>query len=398
MDRVWTKSPDMAAAPRLAADRFRAETVTTREAFDALRTEWNTLLERSRAGSIFLTWEWIAAWLEAVRPDAQLQIVVLRDFNGELAAIGPFYRARLMFLGALPHRWLRILGDAPGGGEYGDIIARADIEEEAKRRVLAHLLAQDRRWDGIWLANTGPTSASGEAVGRIARELGLRVRSREACFSRIPLPASFEEYLSRLPGKIRYQVRRGVERMEGERAARLVSCSDEESSDAMLGELFRLHQARWQRRGAAGVLQDPRMQAFYRALGRQMGNSERRHLDLLEADGRIVAAQIGFAYGGVFYELQRGFDPEFPNIPAGVGAALRSMVLRRCMERGLRFYDFLGGFNEDKQRAGAERMSGRDVMIVRPTLRNAVLCRWDLWPTGRYLRFAGQGRDGAGRP
>jgi hypothetical protein len=102
-----------------------------------------------------------------------------------------------------------------------------------------------------------------------------------------------------------------------------------------------------------------------------------------------VAAQFGFSFQGVFYGLQRGFDPSFPNVPGGVGTALRSMVLRRCFSEGIRTYDFLGGFTEAKGRAGAERTIGCDLLIFRRSIANKLLRRSGAWPTGRYFRFFG---------
>jgi len=110
-------------------------------------------------------------------------------------------------------------------------------------------------------------------------------------------------------------------------------------------------------------------------------------LDRAMVDGKAVAAQIGFGFNGVFHELQRGFDPSFPNIPAGLGSAVRLMVIRRSFTEGIKYYDFLGAFTEDKCRAGAKSLCGCDLLVVRPSLRNNLLFRSNTWPTGRYLRF-----------
>jgi N-acetylglucosaminyldiphosphoundecaprenol N-acetyl-beta-D-mannosaminyltransferase len=375
-----------APAPRRAAE-FNVELITSRAALEQLSSEWNRLLEESPVRSIFLTWEWIQAWLDAVGPDVRLRIVVIRDARNELAAIGPFYATRLTLLRMMPYRCLRVLGDAASGSEYGNIIARSDVAEAASEAVLGFLARNRRLWDAIWLANMGPTPDRADALMGTAARLGMYSRSREAEFSRISLPPTFDEYLGGLPGKIRYQMRKGVERLREGHRATLATCTGTAGLDDALTELFRLHAARWSRRGERGVFADSSLRPFYRALGQRMTDRGWFRLDRACVDGRAVAAQIGFAYGDVFYELQRGFDPGFPNIPAGLGAALRSIVLQRCCEEGIRTYDFLGGFAEDKNRAGAQRVCGRDVLIVRPSIMNRVLFRSNAWPTGKYLRF-----------
>jgi hypothetical protein len=63
------------------------------------------------------------------------------------------------------------------------------------------------------------------------------------------------------------------------------------------------------------------------------------------------------------------------------------MVLRRCISEGAKVYDFLGECTEDKQRAGAARVVGKDLLIIRPSVWNTLLLKFEAWPTGRFLRF-----------
>jgi len=40
--------------------------VTSRDELETYAVEWNELLLSSDANTVFLTWEWISAWLEAI--------------------------------------------------------------------------------------------------------------------------------------------------------------------------------------------------------------------------------------------------------------------------------------------------------------------------------------------
>ncbi len=368
------------------AHRVEVELITNRQRLELLEREWNALLSDSRADTIFLTWEWISAWLDTLAADIQPAVLVARDASASLCGIAPFYRTKFTLAKLIRHRWLRVLGDADSGSEYGNIITRYDAEQEATQAILHYLRRQRRLWDALWLPNMGPSGDPWKRLEAAAGEAGLLVRSRGTEFARINLPDSFAAYLRSLPRKIRYQMRRGVERVEGDFAAVLVSCERGDQLDRFLDDLFRLHQARWNELGEPGSFSKPQKRAFYRAFSRRMLNRGWLRLDALHVDGRAVAGQIGFAYQGAFYELQRGLDTGLPNVPAGWGAALRCMVVRRCVEEGIATYDFLGGYSNDKRRAGAERACGRDLLLVRPSLRNDVLFKSNAWPTGRYLR------------
>jgi CelD/BcsL family acetyltransferase involved in cellulose biosynthesis len=369
--------------------RFCVDVITTREDLEDLAGEWNDLLFRSPACDVFLTWEWITAWLEMINPHARLFVVIVRDEQGRLAAVGPFYQAHCTLLRLLGYRCLRILGDTVSGSEYINIIARRDVEQDATIAVLSFLARHTGSWDLIWLPNMGPTGDAARSLQAAALQMGFAFRTRGAEFASIRLPGSFEAYLDGLPAKIRYQMRRGLERLEQQHAGILANCGEKSALKASLEDLFTLHRSRWRERGTSDLFTEPRMRSFCHAMGLAMLEKGWLRLDRVIVGDRAVAAQIGFSFQGVFYELQRGFDPTFPNIPGGLGTALRSMVLRRCFSEGIRTYDFLGGFTEAKGRAGAERTIGCDMLIFRNSIANELLHRSRAWPTGRYFRFSG---------
>src|SRR5882724_10534270 len=103
--------------------------VTTRTELEALAPEWNALLQASCADTIFLTWEYISAWLDAVAPRAELRVLAVRNGRGELVGIAPFYRRRIRLRSVLTYRCLCVLGDYEGPAEYLDLIVRGDQEE-----------------------------------------------------------------------------------------------------------------------------------------------------------------------------------------------------------------------------------------------------------------------------
>jgi hypothetical protein len=123
------------------------------DAFETLRGDWNRLLGRSGADSVFLTWEWIRTWLDCGARRWQPFIVVVRDTGGAVVGIAPFYVAQYRLLHALPVRVLRLAGDFPTGAEYGDWIVAREHEPEACAAIGAALHAVRGSWDCIWMPN-----------------------------------------------------------------------------------------------------------------------------------------------------------------------------------------------------------------------------------------------------
>lgn len=358
------------------------ELITDRAGLAALAPQWNALLAESGADCIFLTWEWIDAWLDAVHPRAGVCTAVVRDGDGRPAAIAPLYRTSLRLLGVLEYPTLRVLGDVFSGGEYGDWIIRRGEEAEHARALLRALLG-DRSWQCLWMPNVSGWSGAPQRVGRACGDEGLFVRRRERDFAAAALPESYDAYFASLSGNTRSTLRRQTKRLAAE-GLELLRCARVDDVPRFLGWLFDLHQRRWQRDGASGSFErKPLMRRFYERFAPVAQARGWLRLYALRVGGRVCAVQYGYAYGGTYAQLQEGFDPEAPE---GAGNVLRAMVIEDLIREGVRTYDFLGGFSEHKRRWRAELRAGHDLLMGRLSIRNRLLFGRSIWPTGRYLR------------
>ena len=141
---------------------------------------WNGLLDRARLPSVFLTWQWQTAWVEAFATDRPKQILAVIDGAGGLAGLLPLYE------------------DAPGrqrivGGvdvsDYLDLIAPDGREEEVWAALLQHCATQPAEWDlhGIRAASATATLVLGHLsehnnhpeIVRLMADQALRRRGLE---------------------------------------------------------------------------------------------------------------------------------------------------------------------------------------------------------------------------
>ena len=120
---------------------FAADIISSRQAFDSMKTEWDELLERSAADCIFLRWGWIAAWLDALPSCPELYIIALRDTSGVLRGLAPYSFTELRLLGTIRYRTLRVLAEEDTGGEYGDWI----LDDNATAGVRESMAEEHRR-------------------------------------------------------------------------------------------------------------------------------------------------------------------------------------------------------------------------------------------------------------
>jgi CelD/BcsL family acetyltransferase involved in cellulose biosynthesis len=362
------------------------------DAFVGLRGEWNRLLGHSGADSVFLTWEWIHTWLDCGARRWQPLIVVVRDADGAVVGIAPFYLARYRLGGLLPVRVLRLAGDFPTGAEYGDLIVLRERDAEVCAAIGRALRAVRNRWDVIWMPNVAGWSGALERARQVAAAGSLSLRTRPITLGHIELPATLGDYENTLSANRRQQIRRKRRNLLKEPGVELSSPSDAAGLDGALQELFRLHHARWMTRGDPGTFERKPMQAeFYRRFAPEALTRGWLRMHVLSQDGRTRAIQYGYCYKGSFLQLQEGFDPAYQ---ADAGNVLRHYAIESCIAEGLKSYDFLGEMTEHKSRWQAQSRAGCDLLMVNDALRALPLRLAPLWPTGRYLR--GQGEFAAG--
>jgi CelD/BcsL family acetyltransferase involved in cellulose biosynthesis len=350
----------------------------------ALAPEWNALLARSRANTIFLTWEWIAAWKETAGRGASPFVVSVRDSRGALAGVAPFYRTKLSLMNVLSFNALRILGDYPTGAEYGDWIVTEDGEAEVSAALGDALACASRAWDCIWMPKVSGWTGASDAITRTCRDTRLLSRSRPKGFAYTALPDSAEQYRKSLSSNKRQQLRSELKRINARESVRLLRCTTQEELPRFLDALFDLHHKRRRLLGDEGsFLRKPEEADFYRRFAPVALERNWLWLYGLEDAGELRAVQLGYVYGGVFHQMQEGFDPEYVK---GAGNVLRAHVIDECIAAGVRGVDFLANMSEHKRRWLAEPRVGADLFIASPKLKNRLLFAGPIWPKGQTLR------------
>lgn len=360
-------------------------------ALASLEGEWNQLLVRSRADSIFLRWEWIETWRGVAGERVRPYVVAVRDPSGALVGVAPLYRSGLKLLHLLPYGALRVLGDYHTGAEYSDFILARECEAEAARAIAEALVRSAGDWDCLWLPNVAGWTGAYDRIAGACSSVGLFCRSRPRDFSAAELPSDFASYRKGLSGNARSTLQRQTRAAFGSPDVVFEECRTAEELPAYLEALFALNHRRWSAAGQVGTfVRKPLERRFYQAFAPRALERGWLRLFAIRVGSRFLAVQLGYAYGSSFLQLQEGFDPE---APPGIGNVLRTRIIERCIEEGLTTYDFLGDHSEHKRRWSARPREGHDLLIWRRTLKNRLSFGLPLWPTGRYLRAQGVPAD-----
>ena len=117
--------------------------------FAESRAEWTSLLDKSCADPLFLSWEWQYNWWEIWGDALNLELVLLRatDGRGNLVGIAPMHRSRVKVKGLLAIKRLQFIGNhwrhtGTTRTEFLDFITVRGDEREISAALLEFLRSQ----------------------------------------------------------------------------------------------------------------------------------------------------------------------------------------------------------------------------------------------------------------
>lgn len=285
-------------------------------ALESLRGEWEELWEHCPWATPFQSPAWLIPWWRTFRP-GRLRVVEHREC-GRLDGLALLYEDA----GGV----LRLLG--AGNTDYLDVLAEPAVGMDWVFPDCMNAEFQDVR-ESSPLACAAPASASIEIAA--------------AC-PVLELPETVKEWRERLPHGIKRNLRRYREKIGA-------ICSETSRDPALVEELFRLHGARWGQRGERGVLADPALRCFHRAVADGFARRGWLRFWTVYANGRTAALIYAFVCRRCAYFYIGGFEPDLARF--GPGTLAIGYAIERAITEGVREVHFLRGSEEYKYAWGA---------------------------------------------
>jgi len=315
-------------APRLAV----AE-VGDRAGFMALERRWDALCE-AQGDVLFQRHGWIRIWLDNFAPTARLRILTAVDENGELSAVLPLMEERTFWYG-VPLR--QLVSTANPHACRFDLLAR---DATAAGEAFFTYLIQDPTWDVLRLIDI-PEGGAGWAVYHQAKTRGFPCGTWESLRSPyLTLPATHEALIARLDARFKANVRRRRRKLEAQGKVTVERVDGAAALEAKLEEGYALEQSGWKGARGTAITQNQATRGFYSELARDAAHAGRLSLYFLRLNGRAVAFQYGLTHAGRYLLLKPGYDETLKE--CSPGQLLMDEVLKDCLARGLREFDFLG--------------------------------------------------------
>lgn len=325
--------------------------------FEALAGEWNDLLHRSPADTIFLTFEYQRTWWRNLG-GGELLILAVRD-GGELVGIAPLFVAE----NQAGQRVLATVGCVEVSDYLDLIVARG--REDVYGALMDYLAGSELEWDVLDLCNVHQDSPTLELLPALAEARGWDVSTaRDDVCPIVQLPGTWDEYLQMLSKKQRHEVRRKIRRLEAQVEANWYIVGPERDLEAEIEDFLDLMAASTSDKAE---FLTPRMRNFFRQLARVAHDAGWLQLAFLEVEGRKAAAYFNFIYNNRVLVYNSGLDwRTFPRLGAGI--VLTAYCVRHAIEHGREAFDFMQGDERYKYQFGGQDVDVRRLIASRSGL------------------------------
>jgi CelD/BcsL family acetyltransferase involved in cellulose biosynthesis len=312
--------------------------------FADLKDEWDDLLERSYAGSIFNTWVWNVTWWDVYQP-GELWVVTCRDDDGLLLGIAPW------FVSKDQERVLQTIG-CRDVADYLDVLVDRDHTAVVLAQFARFLSDNRDAFDQIALCNIPEQSASLNALTTELEQLGFAVEiAHEDVCPIIQLPTAWDDYVSQLDKRNRHELRRKLRRARGNNQdTDWYIVGPEHDLDVEMDHFLELMASSDPEK--AEFCADPNNQTFFRQIARRALEAGWLMLNVLTVNGDRAATYFNFDYKDQILVYNSGLNPDYAALSPGI--VLISYNIQYAIEHKRKVFDFLQGNEEYKYRLGAE--------------------------------------------
>ncbi len=310
--------------------------ITNEDGLAGLRREWDALWRRDPAATPFQSPAWLFAWWRFFGT-GEPRALTARN-AGALVGILPLYLLR-------EPGCCKLLPIGVGLSDYVDALLDPAAPDLAGPLLAAILDLPG--WDECWLPDLAPDGALARAAAVCA--VNDRIMAASPC-PVLALPGHPSGLLGVVPPKTLRDLRQAQSRAAAAGGV-VIETVAEDRIEAAMGDLFRLHAARWRARGERGLCSEPPVQGFHRAAAAGLQAAGMLRLYRLWIGDAVGAVYYGFVANGTAYAYLGGFDPAQPRL--SLGLQIIAHAVEQAIAEGAARFDFLRGGEAHKYAWGA---------------------------------------------
>jgi CelD/BcsL family acetyltransferase involved in cellulose biosynthesis len=326
-----------------------------------LSAAWNTLVLSMENPEVFFTYQWALAASRGFKKVLSTLLFLVYDFE---------HLAGVAALANDPRASRAVFFLTSSTADYCDIVsAPAD-----RRAVIRAVLEEIRKLglSDLVLANVPANSATLEELPQVAGKNRYYITSRTAynCgVVQLGGENDREALLRTLAGKSREK--RALKRLTNLGSVKVIHVTEPQQIGASLESIVSAQILRFLASDRVSPLVGPERRAFLRQLSDLLSESGWLKISRLEIDGRPVAWNYGFRFGGSWFWYLPTFEMEYAQVSPG-SCLLRLLVEEAARDTSLRWLDLGLGNETYKDRYANEIRETRHVRVSRGFVRHVM--------------------------
>lgn len=336
--------------------------IRTSDELQSVSSDWERLLGARGEEVLTSNFLWASSWLSHLGRNRELRVLIAEDGN-QIVGIAPLCAETLYRRKLAPVRVVSFIGD--GLSDYGCILASGD-----RSAICAEFLSELERkknWHELRLHNIPDTSGDFARLCTAGTSLGYTIdpiscESRRCLF--IPTAGGFADYSKSRGRNLRHDVAKRQRRLDEAGGFELKFTGDI-PFETFLESIATIHAKRQIDLGRRSFFEADGEGAFVREILTACNQRGWVDYTAMIIDGQIAAYRVGFLYGGVVYDWNTGFDPQYNSFSIG------KVLLYRWLEnlfgrRDVTEFNFMRGDSEFKRMFASEFRLCNDFVVRHP--------------------------------
>ena len=324
------------------------EVVRDAASLQALRAEWDALVDVAAGATPFQRPGWIVPWMENMGIETPCALAL--RCGGDLVGLLPAF-----LRGPDGDRTFSLMG--AGSSDHLDAIAAVGFERSVLDAVHDWLEETRGQWRSCTFDELGPRALLRELAPPAGAH--ARIDPQSVCPVLVAADGDFEAVVPRPQLARLSKARRRVERM-GELELRRRDRGDDLLQT--LHALIALHAKRWELRREAGVLGDARVRRLHEDVVNAFAARGMVRLYSMHMGGTPAAVVYGFREGARLHLYLQAVEPALERLDPGT--VLVGFVIEDALREGVREVDFLRGGEPSKYAWGAMDEANARVCIA----------------------------------
>ena len=369
---ITQEEPLFSAMPAGPSVKLRVEIIRDLEGFLAIEADWNLLLARSSADTLFLTYEWISTCWAHIEHARQLFIVVVRH-GSAIVAIIP-----LMIIKVEGLRQLCMI-DLKHVSDYKDFIIDDSVDREQVIREIFNAIDIDTGWDFFMLDSFRVDSVNFRALDSVlAQYPSGRVLRKEHAPPALYLPLegrTFEEYFKRLKRGFRESTVQFQEELERKAFSYDFSYEIHFSNiSETINKIIDLNAVRYGGEGSVCVFDNPLIRSFFINFAKKAYLRDWLRVSTLFINGDDASRLFGCQYMGKYYSIIACYRQKYSDYSPG--RLLNIRLIKRYFDIGLNEFDMLTGTETYKFKYKTKIREKHKVFLFRSGLKGYFTRLW----------------------